>query len=104
MIYIDFNLFEVFCSNTINTSLKWNITIVNQHGHSAVYTMTNTQQANHMLLFAMIRSVVKLVKVPVVEVAELANRFLHRSSGDKSAGYVCIPAVEGSVLIVAVRE
>ena len=60
-----------------------------------------------MLLFAMIRSVVKSVKVPVVEVAELTNRsyrFRHRSSGDKSAGYVCSPALDGSVLIVAVRE
>ena len=82
-----------------------------------------------LLLFATTRFVVKLV-----EVAECTNRshwIRHRSSGDKSVGcvlqankcltdcgsspqdrcrlvrrtpYACSPAVDGSVLIVAVRE
>ena len=44
-----------------------------------------------LLLFATTRSVVKSVKVPVVEVAKRAidlSGFRHRSSGDKSVGYV----------------
>ena len=49
---------------------------------------------SELLLFALIRSVfksvkrsvVKSVKIPVVEVAELSNRFCHRSSIDKSVG------------------
>ena len=47
-----------------------------------------------LLLFAMIRSVVKF---PVVEVAELLNRSRHRSSGDKSVGcavnWVIVPKI-----------
>ena len=82
-----------------------------------------------LLLFAIIRSVVKSVMGPFVEVAELSNRshrIRHRSSGDKSVvcvsrivvklhsqyrcrlvrrtPYASCPAIDDSVLIVAVRE
>ena len=85
-----------------------------------------------LLLFATTRSVIKSVKVFVVEVAKRTNWFHHRSSGDKSVGcvvqanrcltscgeapqsvqmrlvrltpYACSPAIYGSVLTVVVRE
>ena len=74
-----------------------------------------------VLLFATTRSVVKSVKVSVVEMNARMDLtgFRHRSSGDKSVGCVvqanrcrlvrltpsaCSPVIDCSVLTVAVRE